>query len=189
MTAQTTALLRNPHPQCHIVYPYADDHSVGEAVGLYAEAGLRNGEAVVLIATRERRERIADYLKRQLVDVDDFARSGLLLVFDAGELLSQLFCDDVPDAALFEDVIGHIIQTAKKNTLSGKIRLYGEMVNLLCGKNDLQSAARVESWWNEIIDAESVPLLCSYSADLLAPHSATGLPKALMDAHSHIAAA
>lgn len=40
--------------------------------------------------------------------------------------------------------------------------------------------------WNELIHAHSIALLCSYSLDLLQPHDATGWPKRLLDAHTHV---
>jgi hypothetical protein len=49
MNAASAALLTDPHPCAHIVYPYTDEALVGQAVCLFARAGLRNGEGVVLI--------------------------------------------------------------------------------------------------------------------------------------------
>src|ERR1700681_5096403 len=49
MNAKGAAILLDPHPCCHIVYPYTDESLVGQAVALFASAGLRDGEGVVLI--------------------------------------------------------------------------------------------------------------------------------------------
>jgi hypothetical protein len=49
MTAAAAAILADPHPCAHIVYPYTGEALVGRAVALFASAGLRNHEGVVLI--------------------------------------------------------------------------------------------------------------------------------------------
>ncbi|MGQ0535893.1 MAG: hypothetical protein ACT4PT_07455, partial [Methanobacteriota archaeon] len=52
-------------------------------------------------------------------------------------------------------------------TGSREIRAWGEMVDIL-EKDGMPSAARkLEALWNEVIDAESIHLLCSYEADNL----------------------
>lgn len=40
MTPKTAALLADPHPDCHIVYPYTDERLVAGAVSLYTAGGL-----------------------------------------------------------------------------------------------------------------------------------------------------
>jgi hypothetical protein len=53
MNASGAAILVNPHPCGHILYPYTDEGLVGQAVTLFASAGLRAGEGVVLIMSED----------------------------------------------------------------------------------------------------------------------------------------
>ena len=58
MTARGASLLANPHPRGHIVYPYTDEGLVGQAVSLFASAGIRDGEGVILIMSADHCESI-----------------------------------------------------------------------------------------------------------------------------------
>jgi len=48
----TSPLLSNPHPSCHIVYPYNDELKAINAVFLFASSELSKGESVILIMGR-----------------------------------------------------------------------------------------------------------------------------------------
>lgn len=188
MTPKTVSILTNPHPHSHIVYPYQDKEHIAEAVGIFAAAGISSNESVVLIATAEKQQAVESRLLADGFNVDELRREGRLIVLEADALLSELLESDQPNPEKFQAIIGDLIVEAKGKAPSGRVRLYGEMVNLLCGKNDLESASILEDLWNQVIETHSVPLLCSYSNHLLEPHESTGLPQRLLDAHSHIAA-
>ena len=51
MNNSGAAILMNPHPCGHIVYPYDDEAHVADAVSLFASSGLRHDEAVILVST------------------------------------------------------------------------------------------------------------------------------------------
>jgi hypothetical protein len=53
MNAKGAAILVNPHPCGHIVYPYTDEGLVGQAVALFASAGIRDNEGVILIMSAD----------------------------------------------------------------------------------------------------------------------------------------
>lgn len=181
-------MLTNPHPKSHIVYPYDDDAQVAGAITLFTAAGLCNGEAVVLIMADAQRDRIEALLAADGFDVKQLEKDGKLVIIEAGQMLCELLEFGGPDPAKFKTAVGNLISAARSRVGSRRVRLYGEMVNLLCGQCNLDAAARLEQLWNEAIELHSVPLLCSYSNHLLEPHARTPLPGQLMDAHTHIGA-
>jgi hypothetical protein len=185
VTEKTVALLTDPHPRSHIVLAYNDDARFIESVGLFVAAGLSNGEAVLLVMTRQHRSDIETHLEEEGFDVPALSRDGLLTTFDASHVLCEFFEGDHPDAELFMNLVGKMVETARSHSLSGKVRVYGEMVNLLCGRNHLDAAAHLEELWNEAIEANSVPLLCSYSLHTLRLHTSNVLPQRILNAHSH----
>ena len=189
MTEKTTALLTDPHPNSHIVFPYNDESSFGDAVGLFTAAGIAQGDAVVLVTTEEHRKAIELRLIAEGFDVAELARDGQLSTYDAGGLLCDFFQNDTLDPDTFRQVLGKIIESARSHSASGKVRVYGEMVNLLCGHNNVDAAAHLEDLWNEAIAAHSVPLLCSYSLSMLPPHTAGTLPARILEAHTETLAA
>jgi hypothetical protein len=186
MTPKTAALLADPHPQCHIVYPYTDDRHIAEAVSMYAAAGLSNGETVVLVTTAAHWADIQERLLTEGFDLNGIKREGRLVCHDAAQLLGRFHNGEQTDGEHFTAVIEEIIETGRKNSPVGKVRIYGEMVNLLCGNKSVDAAADLEDLWNAVIERQRVPLLCSYSLDTLRPHCAE-LPRRLVDVHTHVA--
>ncbi len=181
MKPQTAAILADPHPRCHIVYPCGDDEQIVDAVCVYAAHGLKNREGVVLIATKAHRDAIVLRLTAEGYDMERLEHSRQVAFFDAETLLSKLLARGIPNPTVFRDTVGSLIATAKLVSPTRRVRLFGEMVSLLCGK-DLPATLRLEELWNELIQAYSVPLLCTYSLGTLA---GSMLPQQLIGAHSH----
>jgi len=181
MNAKAAAILTDPHPYGHIVYPYTDEALVGQAVALFAGAGLRNGEGVVLVMTAAHRDSITLRLVTEGYDVENLQRSGRLVCILAEDLLSQFMRDGVPDEEIFSAVIENLITTCRASTdsSSGQVRVFGEMVSLLWNAN-LGATISLEEMWNKIIDRNSVSLMCTYALN-----GSNGIPDSLHSLHSH----
>ena len=79
-------ILKTPTLGDHIVQVYQDGEFLAEAVGEYVGVGLRQDEAVVVIATPEHRLAFKVELKRGGIDTAKAIRRGQLKFFDAGEI-------------------------------------------------------------------------------------------------------
>ncbi len=165
MNAKAAAILMNPHPCGHIVYPYTDEGLVGQAVCLYASAGFRNGEGVILIMTADHCDSIQLRLVTEGYDVESLQASGRLICLAAEDLLSKFMVGGVPDREQFQAVIGGLIARSRSATgkgASGLVRVFGEMVSLIW-KSDHSATISLETMWNEVIEKHRVPLLCTYA--------------------------
>lgn len=180
MNPKNAEILTNPHPCGHIVYPYTDEAHVAEAVAMFAGAGLRKGEAVVLIMTANHFQPVLQRLKKDGFDTAALKSSGQLICEDAKVLLSSFLFDGIIDEHRFKTIVGNLIDEARSDG-SRPVRLFGEMVDLLW-RTDHRSTQRLEELWNEVIDAYSVPLLCAYS---LAGTTSAHFPTSLVGCHSH----
>lgn len=179
-----SALLTDADPPSHIVYPCADDNLIADAVGTFAAAGLRKDDAIVLVTTQARREMIQRRLIAEGFHLNALQRTGQLSFLDAATLLAAFMADGMPDALNFKNRVGEIIDKASINPATGqprKVRIFGEMVSLLYMASNTSAATRLEEFWNEMVDAHSISLLCAYSLKL----DSDRLPQALLDAHSH----
>jgi len=182
MNAKALAILSDPQPCGHIVYPYTDRSQVIEAVCLFASAGLWKGEAVLLVMTEAHCEPILERIGRAGFDVDALTRSGQLICEEAGELLSTFVFDGIIDEDIFKSKIGGMIRRAKAAGGERRpVRVFGEMVSLIW-RSRPQATERLEELWNEVIQEQSVPLLCAYALTGAKPDA---LPEALMACHSH----
>jgi hypothetical protein len=183
MNAKGAAILANPHPCGHIVYPYTDESTVGRAVTLFASAGLRRGEGVILIMSAGHRESIKLRLQMAGISTEAYELSGQLICVTAEDLLATFTPNGSLDEALFKSTVGRFIERARasvSNGHPGKVRLFGEMVSQLRTK-DLKATTRLEELWNEAIEDHSVSLLCTYALYGTDDH----VPGALLDLHSH----
>ena len=184
MPTKSSSLLTDANPPSHIVYPCADENLIADAVGTFAASGLRKGDAVVLVTTELRREMIERRLKGEGFDPQAIQNSGQLAFLDAATLLSAFMADGMPDALIFKDRVGKIIEKASLNPANGqprRVRIFGEMVSLLYMASNTAAATRLEEFWNEMVASHSVSLFCAYS---LKPE-ADRLPQCLLDSHSH----
>jgi polyhydroxyalkanoate synthesis regulator phasin len=165
------------------VYPYTDENLVGQAVCLFASAGIRDGEGVVLIMSGDHCEPIKLRLRVEGFNVEAYERSRQLTCVTAEDLLETFMTDGTLNEDLFRSTVSDLIQGAQQSSGQGrraKVRVFGEMVSQL-RDTDLIATTRLEELWNEVIDQHSVSLLCTYALHNSDDH----IPKALVDLHSH----
>jgi hypothetical protein len=180
MNATGAAVLRNPHPCGHIVYPYTDEEHVGDAVTLYTTAGLQEGESVILIVSASHCEPLRYRLRMAGFDPTAYEPSGRLTCVTTEDTLAELMPSGELDESRFKDVIGRMVSHARISSSTGRVRVFGEMVSQLRGHN-LEATGRLEALWNEAIDEYSISLLCTYALS----NSEDRLPCTLIDLHSH----
>jgi len=185
MNPKASALLVDPHPCGHIVYPYADRDLLAQAVCLYASAGLRKDEAVLLIVRRDNRPAITGGLWQQGFDLQSLQRTGQFNCLLAEEMLPRFMVDGMPDEAKFTALAEGWIAKARASVVSDQkvpiIRAFGEMVCLLWNLN-VRAAARLEELWGSLIKAHSFSLMCSYELTGPAPKT---LATELAACHAH----
>jgi len=183
MNAHGAAILAHPHPCGHIVYPYTDENLVGQAVCLFATAGIRDGEGVILIMSDDHCEPIKLRLQIEGFNVAAYERSGQLTCVTSEDLLAKFMVDGTLSEDLFRFTIGELIHRARasvSNGHPGRVRIFGEMVSQLRYAN-LMATTRLEELWNQVIKEHSVSLLCTYALHNADDH----IPKELLDLHSH----
>src|SRR5580693_6183915 len=109
MNAAGSELLANPHPCGHIIYPYTDEGLVGQAVALFASSGIRDGEGVVLIMSRDHCESIRLRLQLEGIDSTAHEHTGQLICVFAEELLASFMRKGVIDEDLFRSNLDTLI--------------------------------------------------------------------------------
>jgi KaiC/GvpD/RAD55 family RecA-like ATPase len=181
MNANAPAILTDPHPYGHIVYPYMDEALVSHAAALFAGAGLRNGEGIILVMTAAHRDSITLRLLAEGYDVENLQRSGRLICIIAEDLIAGFMRDGVPDEEIFSAVIEELIKSCRASTgrSTGQVRVFCEMVSLLWNSN-LRATISLEEMWNRIIDRNSVSLMCTYALN-----GRDRIPDLLHSLHSH----
>jgi KaiC/GvpD/RAD55 family RecA-like ATPase len=177
------SLLRAPGRGQHVAQFYTDPEFLVRALAEYARQGLRQGEAVLMVATATHAQAITRRLQTDGLQATHWTQRGQLIILDAGETLARLLVDGEPDRSRFQSVIGGAVSAAKA-VGGGRVRAFGEMVNLL-RRTSLAAALRLEELWTEFLQASGIALVCGYSIDTFDPGSYNGLLQRVMSAHSH----
>jgi hypothetical protein len=146
---------------------------------MFAGAGLRKGEAVLLVMTQAHYGPVLARLEADGFDVNALTASGQLVCEEAARLLSSFMFDGIIDEYEFKLKISNMIKTAKAG---GKrpVRVFGEMVSLIW-QSRRRTTERLEELWNDVIEQHSVPLLCAYALGGTIPDA---FPESLLAQHS-----
>jgi len=177
-------LLVEPMARDHVVQLYNDERFLVEAVALFTGIALGKGEAVVLVATSSHVQAVEHRLEANGFCVEDVRHWGQLTVKDASATLAGFMVHDMPDPVLFKTIVGSVIRKARTASRNGRVRVYGEMVNLLWRQN-LGAAARLETLWNDVVQSHPISLLCAYHVDGVNGNR-RHFPSDLRAAHSHL---
>jgi PAS domain S-box-containing protein len=164
----------------HIAQLYSSDTVLIESLRIFTTHGLSRREAVFLVLTPPHRDLLLQRLAADGLDVGRLQDEGQLLVRDAATLLASITRDGMPDDTLFATNVGEVIERARSGG-TRKVRVFGEMVNLLWRSNT-PAAIRLEELWNDLLARSELSLFCAYSTS----HRHERFPEALRAAHSHI---
>ena len=177
-------LLSTPLPGNHVAQLYTDRDFLARAVGRWVGDGLRQGEAVIVIATPLHWRATLRELDQHHIPVERFERRGQLVVRDAGETLAAFMIEGAPDRDRFRAVIGRVIDDVNGAGFR-KVRGFGEMVDIL-RRTDLTATFQLEALWNELLVERGIALLCGYSLDTFDPAIYRGVLQEVSRSHSHL---
>jgi signal transduction histidine kinase/CheY-like chemotaxis protein len=149
-------------PGGHVVQFYDDDALLAGAAGRFLAHGLRAGEALVVIATPEHTASIEESLAATGIDVSASRAAGELVTIDAAGALSRFMVGDEPDWDRFDSVVGGAVARSIATSASGRVRAYGEMVDVLWRKGQRRGAVRLEEFWDRLRAQYPISLLCAY---------------------------
>jgi hypothetical protein len=156
------AFLRHSHAGEHAVQVYDDADQLAASVAGYVAAGLADGDPALVVVTPENWRRCLVALVGCGWDAEKAARDGLLEVVDAERVLESVLVDAGPDPALFEQVVGGMVDGVGARRPGRTVRVFGEMVDLLCARGRLAGALELEELWNRLADERRFSLLCGY---------------------------
>jgi MEDS: MEthanogen/methylotroph, DcmR Sensory domain len=184
LTPSWQELLKHPCDGDHLVQIYQDERFLVEAVAEFIGAGLRAGEAAVVIATPGHRAAFARQLEALGIAPEQALRRGQLRLVDAAQCVAQLERDGEPHWQSFHDVLGGTL--AELRLQYPTVRAYGEMVDLLWRGGRHEAAIRLEGFWNELARLQTFSLLCAYCMDNLDAGAYGGPLERLCNAHTHL---
>lgn len=170
----------------HVVQFYEDEEFLSGTVCGYLGAGLRGGEPVLAIASSAHREAFERCLAGAGIDVDRAARTGQLLLLDAVETLDAVMVDGEPRRDRFRAVVGGAVEALACGPFRGRVRAYGDMVDVLSRSGSLGAAARLEEMWNDLARVHALSLMCAYAIANFADDRHAHDMQLVLGAHSFV---
>lgn len=147
-------------PQEHFAQFYDTEAFLLESLSGFVRNGLKDGDAVIVVATEGHRRCLDSILETQGVDIAGARAEGLYQTLDAADLLAQLMESGTVSAQRFDTFVGGVIHaTAEKGR---PVRAFGEMVALLWAEQRYEEAIRLEGLWNELRKTQPFLLFCAY---------------------------
>ena len=168
----------------HTAQFFDDDASLAATVASYAAGGWHQGDTLLIVATARHWAAILPRLEAVGIAVGQAIASGRLIVRDARLMLDTLRHDERIDAVRFDACVANEVRT-----LAGRgrpIRVFGEMVDLLAGAGDFESAEQLEALWNGLAYRQPFRLLCGYSASTFGDPRSRGALRRICGAHEHV---
>lgn len=147
-------------PCDHCVQIYEDERALLDALEGFAAGAIRQGDAIVLIATPPHLQALRMRLERNGFDTAAAAARGQYLVADARATLQQFMVNEWPDETLFNGVVAGLLQRARAS--HRRVRAFGEMVALMWADGQCGAAVQLERLWTRLCNQEAFAVFCAY---------------------------
>jgi hypothetical protein len=159
----------------HRVTFYDRSERLVDEVAAFVDPALRgSGGHVVVVARSAQRKQLRTRLNACGRQVARARLEGRYLELDAAATLDELIRDGRPDPGRFRELVRPPLETAAEQGTPALV--YGEMVALLWGRGETDTAIELEGLWNELARDVPFELLCSYPAHIFdAPGDAAAL--------------
>lgn len=158
--------LRGAGGPSHGAQVYADASELAESVVSYLVAGFERDQPAVLVVTPDHLSLFAERLGSRGVGLTGAEKAGLLVVADAETVLDAVLGAAGPEPERFELVVGGLLDQVERGRPGRPVRVFGEMVDLLCSRDRLDAADELERLWNALALRRRFSLLCGYRLDI-----------------------
>ncbi len=175
------------HATCghgHLVEFYETEAFLVETVCEFLVPSLSEGDSAIVVATAAHRHEFERALEGAGIDVAAAVREGRYVALEARDVLSRFMAGGSPDASLFAQTIGAVMDCAAAG--GRRMRVYGEMVALLWDDGDMASAIALEDLWNDIGEVRTFELLCAYPMRAFDDPASAAAFKQICDQHTSV---
>jgi hypothetical protein len=147
----------------HLAQFHRDADALTESAFVFLEAGLRQGNSVMVIAAAQRIEQLFDRLAAGKLHPKSLCDSGQLAVLDAAPVIEQCVVAGGAEWARFRGLLAPVL--ARLRLRGHGTRIYGELANLLWQNDQTEAAIQLEDFWNALAGSFSFTMYCGYVMD------------------------
>ena len=169
----------------HRLHLFDTPESLASTVTSFFVEGYKAGGNLLIVAKPQHRTAILSALQSAGCFPEDSRGRQRLVALDASEILERITRRGVVDGRLFDSVVAPLVEQL---AATGKLWIYGEVVELFAEQEDFAGAIRLEEMWNGLAARIPFTLLCGYSSAHFAPSSAKDALRDICGTHTHSAA-
>ncbi len=147
----------------HAVRFYESERSLAQITAEFFAEGFAEHHPALVAATPSFRAALLLELDARSRDVVEMQRSRELLLIDAKDALSTFMVDGKPNADKFNETMCAAIEHVCRGRTDCKIRVFGQMVDVLWRDGQQQAAIDLEIMWNQLARTRAFSLLCGYA--------------------------
>lgn len=167
----------------HHLQLFDSSKTLAETVSSFLFAGFERGEPLLIVARPYHRLLITERLLANGLDVQKHVIANRICLLDAADTLDKFMRQGAPNAAAFDEVIGTIVTRLSNGT---RVRIYGEMVDILADQGQYKAAHQVEELWNDLGRREYFSLFCGYASGHFGDPRTAKMLGAICASHSHL---
>jgi hypothetical protein len=171
----------------HMVQLFDDKTSLAETLAPFLMEGWQRGETLLVVARAANWELASRRLAADGCPVEKAIASGRLVVLDAATTLASFLRNGHPVPERFAAGVGALVERLSAR-FGQRLRIYGEMVDILAAQGDFGAALQLEQLWNDLGSAYSFTLLCGYTACHFGDARTASILRDICAAHTHAAA-
>ena len=168
----------------HVVHFFDTDESRAETVAAFLAEGYAAGEPLLIIARPAHWTAMIEPLEALGVPVHEALVSGRPIVRDAADTLRRLHLSGSAGTRRAEQMVLEMVRSLLP--IGPRIRAYGEMVDILAQRDELNEAIALETLWNAVSDQVPLALLCGYSAAHFVSTATHGDLREICRAHTDV---
>jgi hypothetical protein len=170
----------------HLVQVYREVGELAASVTTFLAAGFEAGDPAIVVATAAHWPVIGERLGRAGWSTAELEADGRLLFADADELLAAILEEGRPSLRRFSEGVGDLLDRATAAWPNRRVRVFGEMVDILCRNGETEAADLLEELWNRLGLRRNFSLLCGYKVDVFDRGAQLGLLPQVCRSHSHV---
>jgi hypothetical protein len=155
------------------------------SIGDYFYRGIAAYESLFMVATQEHTHLVKKHLEARGAQPDALERVGSLTCLDAHSVLATLRRNGPVSEESLDDVMSSPLNRAISRSPKGRIRVFGEMVNLAASNGDYVISMQLERLWDRKA-ADSLRLYCAYSIESFGDESSSSVLCDVCDLHDEI---
>ena len=157
-------MIAPPISGSHCVHFYEPNLFPAKHIADFIRKGIVEKAAIVLVASDEHAFQIENEIETVGILIQTLRSSGMWSVVST-DILVRAFVSGIPVQRLIANAINPIFQMAREKSPTGRIRIYGEFVDVVLKLGMPNACLELERYGMQIASDNMADIYCGYSAD------------------------